>query len=80
VIILESDLKPISNVNIVFKYADDTNLLVPEHTDVQLCDEYKAIKLWALRNKMIINASKTKEIVFRCPNPRASNNVLVRIL
>jgi len=30
-IILESDLKPVSNVNIVFKFADDTNLLVPEH-------------------------------------------------
>ena len=71
-IILESDLKPVSNVNIVFKYADDTNLLVPEHTDVQLCDEYEAIQLWALRNKMIINASKTKEIVFRRPNPRLS--------
>jgi len=71
-IILESDLKPVSNVNIVFKYADDTNLLVSAHTDVQLCDEYETIKLWALRNKMIINASKTKEIVFRRPNPRAS--------
>jgi hypothetical protein len=71
-IILESDLKPESNVNIVFKYADETNLLVPEHTDVQLCEEYEAIKLWALRNKMIINVSKTKEIVFRRPNPRVS--------
>jgi hypothetical protein len=69
-IILESDLKPISKVNIVFKYADDTNLLAPEHTDVQLCEEYEAIKLWALRNKMIINVSKTKEIVFRRPNSR----------
>ena len=38
-ITVESDLKPVSKVNIVFKYADDTNLLVPEHTDVQLCDE-----------------------------------------
>ena len=56
----------------MFKYADDTNLLVPEHTDVQLCDEYEAIQLWALRNKMIINASKTKEIVFCRPNPRLS--------
>jgi len=70
-IILESGLKPVSNVNIVFKYADDTNLLVPEHTDVQLGDEYEAIILWVLRNKMIINASKTKKIVFRRPNPRA---------
>ena len=69
-IILESDLKPVSKVNIVFKYADNTNLLVPEHTDVQLCDEYDAIKLWTKRNKMIINASKTNEIVFHRPNPR----------
>ena len=69
-IILESDLKPLSQVNIVFKYADDTNLLVPEHTDVQLNEEYEAIKLWAVRNRMIINVSKTKEIVFRRSNPR----------
>jgi Reverse transcriptase (RNA-dependent DNA polymerase) len=70
-IILESDLKPVSPINIVFKYADDTNLLVPEHTDVQLGEEFEAIQLWALRNKMIINTSKTKEIVFRRPNPRS---------
>lgn len=55
-IILESDLKPKSNVNIIFKYADDTYLLVPEHTDVQLCEEYEAIKIWAHCKRMIINA------------------------
>ena len=27
---MESDLKTISKINIVFKYADDNNLLVPE--------------------------------------------------
>jgi len=32
-------------------------------SDVQLCDEYEAIQLWALRYKMIINASNTKEII-----------------
>jgi len=32
--------------------------------DVRLCDEYEAIKLWAWRNTMILNASMTKEIVF----------------
>ena len=35
-IVLESDLKPRSPRNIIFKYADDTNLFVPEHTDSQL--------------------------------------------
>jgi hypothetical protein len=69
-ILLEGDLKPISSNNIIFKYADDTNLLVPEHTDVQLIDEFEAIRTWASDNKMIINISKTKEIVFRRSNPR----------
>ena len=70
-ITLESELKPISNINLIFKYADDTNLLVPECTDVQLCDEFDrfdAILKWADVNKMIVNTSKTKEIVFRRPN------------
>ena len=57
-------------LTLFFSIADDTNLLVPEHTDDQLCDEYDAIKLWAMQNKMIIITSKTKEIAFRHPNPR----------
>ena len=69
-IILESDLKSKSIFNVIFKYADDTNLLVPQHSDVPLNDEFDAIKLWAIINKMIINITKTKELVFRRPNPR----------
>jgi hypothetical protein len=63
-------LKPFSTINIVCKYADDINLLVPEHTEVQICDEYEAVCAWAVRNEFIINVSKTKEIVFRRPNHR----------
>jgi hypothetical protein len=73
--VLEGDLKPISSINKIFKYADDTNLLVPEHTDVQLIDEFEAIRVWASENKMVINISKTKEIVFRRPNPRMDLNL-----
>ena len=29
-IVMESDLKTLSDINSIFKYADDTNLLVPE--------------------------------------------------
>jgi hypothetical protein len=68
-ILLESDLHPISVVNHIFKFADDTNLLVPEHTDVTMCDEFANVIDWARRNKMLINFSKTKEIVFRRPHP-----------
>jgi len=31
------------------KYADDTNLLVPENTDVPLADECAQIKDWAVK-------------------------------
>ena len=51
------------------KYADDTNLLVPEHTDCQLDEEFGHIHNWALENKMIINNALTKELVFRRPHP-----------
>jgi len=50
---------------LINKYADDVNLLVPEHTDVDIVDEFKHIKNWTIENKM----SKTREIVFRRPCP-----------
>ena len=68
-IILESDLKSKSIFNVLLKYADDTILLVPQHTDISLNDEFDAIKLGAIDNK-IINIAKTKELVFHRPNPR----------
>ena len=68
--ILESDLTAKSWINLIFKYADDTNLLVPECTDVQIQEEFEAILEWAATNKMAINMTKTKEIVFRRPNPK----------
>lgn len=69
-IVLESDLKAKSPINLIFKYADDTNLLVPECTDVQIQEEFEAILEWAAANKMTVNMTKTKEIVFRRPNPK----------
>ena len=65
---MESDLKLKSPCNMLLKYADDTNLAVPELTDVTLSDEFSHIKQWAYHNKMIINESKTKEIVLRRPS------------
>jgi hypothetical protein len=53
----------------IFKYADDTNVLVPEHSDVTLAAEFANIQDSARLNKMMINLSKTKEIVFHRPHP-----------
>ena len=68
-IIMESDLQPLSRINILFKYADDTNLLVPENTDISLSDEFTHIKQWAELNGLIINVEKTKELVLHRPHP-----------
>ena len=48
-VIMECDLQPRSWQNILIKYADDTNLLDPEHTDCQLDEEFGHIQNWALK-------------------------------
>jgi hypothetical protein len=67
--LMVSDLKTLSTVNELVKFADDTTLLVPELTDTDISEEFNCIKLWAAENKMIINLLKTKEIVFHRPRP-----------
>jgi len=70
-VVMESDLHTLSLMNILVKYTDDTNLLVPADTDLDLTREFSHIKHWAAENKMVINLHKTKEIVFRRPKPQA---------
>ena len=64
------DLRPISAINRMAKYADDATLLVPEKTDVQMQDEFNSITKWAADNKLTINLSKTREPIYHRPNPR----------
>jgi len=59
-ITMESDLQPVSAMNVLVKYADDTNLLVPEKTDVSLADEFTQIIAWADKNNLKINPEKNK--------------------
>ena len=49
---MESDLKSKSQLNKMLKLADDTDLLVPEFTDVDLKDDFDAILAWVTANKM----------------------------
>jgi len=65
--IMISDLVTISPENLLFKYADDVNVLSCDET-LEL--EFKNICDWAAVNKMTINVAKTKEIVFHKPSPR----------
>jgi hypothetical protein len=61
-----------SSINILLKYANDTDLLAPENSDISLSQEFENIKVWAVLNKMVIYFSKTKEIVIYRPNPHHS--------
>jgi len=68
---MESDLNALSVFNLILKYADDTNLLVPENTDVSLSVEYDRCKQWADLNHLVIDHNKTREIVFHLPRARS---------
>ena len=43
-------------------------MLVPEKMDVELSAEFENILKWATDNYMIVNVSKTKDIVFHRPS------------
>jgi len=69
--VMESDLCILSAINVLAKYSDDTNLLVPSDSDLDLSTEFDNGKQWAMENSMVVNILKTKEVVFRWrPNPR----------
>ena len=71
-VIYASDLRPLSPSNVIVKYADDTTLLVAQHSSVDITQEYNNVCAWSTRNRLTINTDKTKEIIFHRP---ASRNV-----
>jgi hypothetical protein len=64
-----ADLKLMSANNILFKYADDKSLMVPEKSDITLEEEFKHILHWSAQNKLTVNLTKTKEMIFHRPGP-----------
>ena len=58
---------PLSPYNSILKYADDTSILVPQHSSVSMQEEFWNVQTWSTANKLQINLNKTKEIVFRRP-------------
>ena len=69
-LVMASVLHCISDINLLFKYVDDTNLLVPENTDVDMAVEFGNIQRWADSNGMVTNLHKTKDIVLHRLHPR----------
>ena len=52
----------------VSKYADDTTLISPQKVDICITAEFSNLVSWSQCNKLTINLSKTKELVFCKPS------------
>jgi len=64
------DLHPMTAGNRIFKYADDTYLLVPSTNSTSRLDEIAHIERWAAENNLKLNCTKSKEIIFKARGVR----------
>ena len=61
------DLKPVSESNIICKYADDTYLIIPESNVDSTQTEIKNIEEWSKLNNLKLNIKKSIEVIIRKP-------------
>ena len=69
-----SDLRTIFLLNILFKYADDTYLIVPASLSHTIDMELKSIADWAAANNLTLNTKKSMEIIIRKPKSNNANS------
>jgi len=63
-IVTAADLHPVHACNRIFKFADDTYLVVPGVSTDTCQAEIEHLHTWATANNLQLNRAKTKEIVF----------------
>jgi len=63
-LVTAADLHPITAGNYIFKFADDTYLVIPEKNS-RTCDgEVLHIENWAVDNNLSLNRIKSRELIF----------------
>jgi len=62
--------RTLSPQNVIIKYADNTTLLVAQHSSTDTGQEYNNVRSWSTQNKLSFNTDKTKEIIFHRPAAR----------
>ena len=66
-----SDLKPQNPINLLLKYADDTDLIVHASHSHTVQVELDGISRWASDNNLTLNVSKSREMIVRGPRTPA---------
>ena len=61
--------------NDMFKFADDSSLVIPASNAHTRERELEHIQQWASENKLSLNKSKSQEIIFRKPRSRGTTDV-----
>jgi len=70
-VVTAADLHPVHKRNCIFKYADDTYLIVPAVNTDTCQEEIDDLQTWACSNNLTLNKDKTKEIVYTVSLKRA---------
>jgi len=65
-----SDLKEVTSGNQLYKFADDTYIVIPASNADSWVTEIDNIETWARTNNLTLNRNKSKEIVFSDPRQR----------
>ena len=72
-VVSASDLKAKCLLNKLFKYADDTYLIVPASQSHTIPNELHAIDSWSQNNNLKLNTKQSTEIIIRKPESRNAN-------
>jgi len=72
-IITAADLHPVTDGNRIVKFVDDTYLVVPASNSSSRLLEIDHILTWAAENNLMLNRSKSKEIIFTARGKRGKS-------
>ena len=72
-IVTAADLHPLTTGNRIFKFADDTYLVVPAVNSSSRVQEITHILAWTATNNLKLNCSKSKEIIFAARGKRGNS-------
>ena len=64
------DLHPIYPTNLMFKYADDTYLIIPSNNSHLISEELARVSEWAGEHNLRLNVEKSVEVIVHQPQKR----------